>query len=62
MRGFLFHFSKRKENGAIKRIERSERSDTMLTLYIKLKQKIKNYIRFKRLEKLSWEAFENAFK
>ena len=34
----------------------------MLTLYIKLKQKIKNYIKFKKLEKLSWEAFENAFK
>lgn len=34
----------------------------MLTLYIKLKLKLKNYLRFKKLEKLSWEAFENAFK
>lgn len=34
----------------------------MLTLYLKLKQKIKNYIKFKKLEKLSLEAFENAFK
>lgn len=34
----------------------------MLTLYLKLKQRIKNYIRFKKLEKLSWEAFEKALK
>ena len=34
----------------------------MLTFYLKLKQKIKNYFKFKRLEKLSWEAFENALK
>lgn len=32
-----------------------------ITNYMK-KQKIKNYIKFKKLEKLSWEAFENAFK